>query len=43
MDEIFAIDAQAHKQCLGSVLPGLANFPFNRIGEFTPTAWLVRN
>ena len=28
---------------LASVLPGLANFPINRIAELTPTAWLARN
>jgi transposase len=28
---------------LGSILPGLANFPINRIGELTPAAWLARN
>ncbi len=27
---------------LGSVLPGLANFPINRIAELTPVAWAVR-
>ena len=27
---------------LGSVLPGLANFPINRIGELTPIAWAAR-
>jgi hypothetical protein len=27
---------------LGSVLPGLANFPINRIAELTPTAWAAR-
>ena len=26
-----------------SILPGLANFPINRIAEFTPAAWLARN
>jgi hypothetical protein len=26
---------------LGSVLPGLANFPINRIAELTPSAWAV--
>jgi hypothetical protein len=25
------------------ILPGLANFPINRIAELTPTAWLERN
>jgi hypothetical protein len=24
-------------------LPGLANFPVNRIAELTPSAWLARN
>ena len=28
---------------LGSVLPGLADFPINRVAELTPTAWAVRN
>ena len=28
---------------LASVLPGLANFPINRIAELTPAAWLARN
>jgi transposase len=28
---------------LGSVLPGLADFPINRIPELTPAAWLARN
>jgi transposase len=28
---------------LGSVLPGLADFPINRIAELTPTAWAARN
>jgi transposase len=28
---------------LGSVLPGLADFPINRVAELTPTAWVVRN
>ena len=28
---------------LGSILPGLANFPINRIAELTPAAWLARN
>ena len=28
---------------LGSVLPGLADFPVNRAAELTPTAWDVRN
>ena len=28
---------------LCSILPGLANFPVNRIGELTPASWLVRN
>jgi transposase len=27
---------------LGSILPGLANFPINRIGELTPGAWAAR-
>ena len=28
---------------LRSTLPGLANFPINRIAERTPTGWLARN
>ena len=28
---------------LGFVLPGLANFPINRIAELTPAAWLAQN
>jgi transposase len=28
---------------LGSVLPGLANFPINRVAELTPTAWAARS
>jgi transposase len=28
---------------LGSILPGLADFPINRIAELTPAAWLARN
>ena len=27
---------------LGSVLPGLADFPINRLAELTPTAWAAR-
>jgi hypothetical protein len=27
---------------LGSVLPGLTDFPVNRISELTPTAWVTR-
>jgi hypothetical protein len=27
---------------LGSVLPGLANFPINRVAELTPNAWAAR-
>jgi hypothetical protein len=27
---------------LGSILPGLASFPINRIAELTPTAWAAR-
>ena len=30
-------------ESLGSVLPGLANFPINRIAELTPTAWGARS
>jgi hypothetical protein len=28
---------------LGSVLPGLGDFPINRISELTPAAWTTRN
>jgi transposase len=28
---------------LGSVLPGLADFPANRVAELTPSAWAARN
>jgi hypothetical protein len=28
---------------LGSVLPGLGDFPVGRIAELTPTAWASRN
>ena len=28
---------------LGSVLPGLADFPISRIAELTPTTWTTRN
>jgi transposase len=28
---------------LCSMLPGLANFPINRIAELTPAAWFARN
>jgi hypothetical protein len=28
---------------LCSILPGLANFPINRIAELMPAAWLARN
>jgi transposase len=28
---------------LGSVLPGLSDFPINRIAELTPVAWATRN
>jgi hypothetical protein len=28
--------------CLGSVLPGLANFSINRIAELTPVPWAAR-
>ena len=28
---------------LASVLPGLANFPINRIAELTPSAWAAKN
>jgi transposase len=31
------------REYLGSILPGLANFPINRIAELTPAAWLARN
>jgi transposase len=32
----------AVRNYLGSVLPGLANFPINRIAELTPVAWMTR-
>ena len=28
---------------LGSVLPGLGNFPVSRIAKLTPSAWAARN
>jgi len=28
---------------LGSVLPGLADLPINRVAELTPSAWAARN
>jgi transposase len=28
---------------LGSVLPGLANFPINRVAELTPSAWAAKD
>jgi transposase len=28
---------------LGSVLPGLGDFPISRIAELTPAAWAIRN
>ena len=28
---------------LASVLPGLADFPINRVAELTPSAWAARN
>ena len=28
---------------LCSILPGLANFPINRIAELTPACWLAQN
>jgi hypothetical protein len=28
---------------LGSVLPGLGDFPINRVAELTPCAWATRN
>jgi hypothetical protein len=28
---------------LGSLLPGLADFPLNRVAELTPTAWAICN
>jgi transposase len=31
------------REYLGSVLPGSANFPINRIAELTPTAWGARS
>src|SRR3981081_4266600 len=30
------------RDCLGSVLPGLANFPINPVAELTPSAWAAR-
>jgi len=27
---------------VGSVLPGLANLPINRVAELTPSAWAAR-
>src|SRR5262245_27361357 len=33
----------AVRDYLCSILPGLANFPINRIAELTPAAWLARN
>jgi hypothetical protein len=32
----------AVRDYLGSVLPGLANFPINRIAELAPAAWAAR-
>jgi transposase len=31
------------REYLCSTLPGLANFPINRIAELTPASWLARN
>jgi len=31
------------RDCLCSILPGLANFLINRIAGLTPAAWLARN
>jgi hypothetical protein len=31
------------RKYLGSVLPGLASFPINRIAELTPTAWAAQS
>jgi transposase len=31
------------REYLGSVLPGLADFPINRVAELTPSAWAARN
>jgi transposase len=31
----------AVRDYLGSILPGLANFPINQIAELTPTAWVA--
>jgi hypothetical protein len=31
------------REYLCSILPGLANFPINRIAELTPASWLARN
>jgi transposase len=33
----------AVRDYLGSVLPGLANFPINRVPELTPSAWATRS
>ena len=27
------------REYLGSILPGLANLPIQRIGQYTPAAW----
>ena len=31
------------REYLCSILPGLANFPINRIAELTPASWLARS
>jgi transposase len=31
------------REYLGSVLPGLADFPIKRVAELTPSSWAVRN
>jgi transposase len=30
------------REYLWSILPGLANFPINRVAELTPACWLAR-
>ena len=31
-----------HREYLNAVLPGLENFPANRVRELTPAAWFAR-
>jgi hypothetical protein len=33
----------AVRHYLASILPGLANFPINRVAELTPSAWAAKN